>query len=157
LWQDQIAAWFEREFRWPMERTAPADWRVLATAGEDLVGHVGLVLREAAVGGEALLLVGIGAVIVPPAWRGRGVGRAMLARALDYARAETRAACGLLICQDHRLSFYRESGWQEVVGPLTFTNWQGVRETCGHHVLVMPLREGRAWPAGEIDLGGLPW
>lgn len=157
LWLDQIAAWFRHEFRWPLERTAPADWRVLATAGGDLIGHLSIVEREVTVGGKALLLAGIGAVIVQPGWRGRGVGRALLARAEALMREETAADFGLLICEDHRLTFYTVLGWQPAPGPLTFTNWRGECEQANQHILIRPLRAGAIWPPGEIDLRGLPW
>ncbi len=157
LWLDQIAAWFLHEFHWPMAHTAPADWRVLATIGGDLIGHLSITERAATAGGAPVALAGIGAVIVQPGWRGRGVGRALLARAEAAMREETAADFGLLICEAHRLTFYTALGWQPVPGPLFFTSWRGERQQAGQHVLVLPLREGLTWPPGEIDLCGLPW
>ncbi len=158
LWREQVASWFEREFHAPMSQTAPPQWRVLCTAGEDLVGHVGLLTRPITVGGAPLLAAGVGAVIVEPAWRGRGLGRAMLQEARAFMQAQTRAAFGLLICEDHRLTFYEALGWQEVPGPMTFTDWCGQPSRVGrHHILILPLQEGARWPGGIIDQRGLPW
>lgn len=158
LWTDLIGAWFEREFAAPINHTAPPGWRVLVTAGEDLIGHASIVLREADVGGSPLLLAGIGAVIMQPGWRGRGLGKALVRRAVEHSRDHTPAAFGHLICEDHRLTFYQSLGWQKVPGPMFFTSWQGVREEARrHHILIMPLREGLTWPPGVIDLRGLAW
>ena len=60
LWNDLIASWFWREFNWPMERIAPMDWRVLVTAGEDLIGHIGLLRRTVHVGEQSVLVGGVG-------------------------------------------------------------------------------------------------
>lgn len=158
LWRDMVASWFEREFHWPMARTAAPQWRVLCTAGQDLIGHVSLLAREVTVAGEPVRVAGVGAVILQPAWRGRGLGKALLHEAHAAMQSRTRADFGLLICEDHRLTFYTGLGWQEVPGPMTFTNWQGQHETVGrHHIMVLPLRTGAIWPQGAIDQCGLPW
>lgn len=158
LWRDMVASWFEREFHWPMDRTATPQWRVLCTAGEDLIGHVGLLTRDVTVAGEPVAVAGVGAVILQPAWRGRGLGKAMLQAAHAFMRDRTHADFGLLICEDHRLGLYAGLGWQAVPGPMAYTNWQGQRETVGrHHVMVLPLRAGMVWPEGAIDQRGLPW
>jgi GNAT superfamily N-acetyltransferase len=158
LWEDQIGSWFEREFNWPIARTARPDWRVLVTAGEDLIGHAAIVLRRATVGASPVRIGGIGAVIIQPQWRGQGLGKRTMQEVAAFLRDSTNAAFGHLICEEHRRTFYEGLGWQKVAGPMVFTDWQGKRDNQGqHHIMVLPLRNTPSWPGGELDLCGLPW
>ncbi len=156
LWTDLIAARFAREFHGPMAHTAPAEWRVLVTAGDDLIGHAGILRRTATVAGRPIRLGGIGAVIIEPAWRGRGLGGAAVRRAGAFLQEETDAAFGYLLCAERRVAFYASLGWQEQTGPAVFTDWQGRRTQNILSSMVLPLR-GQPWPPGEVDLRGLPW
>ncbi len=53
-------------------------------------------------------------VVVDAAWRGRGLGRALLDAALDWARAQGATRAQLLADLDNApaLAFYRKLGWQ---------------------------------------------
>jgi GNAT superfamily N-acetyltransferase len=151
-----LAVWFRREFKWDMDKNAPIDWHVLVHVKKELVGHVGIVLRDATVGGQAVRLGGISAVIVDPGWRGYGFGSRAMQRAVQFMRAQTAVAHGFLICESHRVTFYEGLGWQAVPGPMVFTDWEGARVESGHHLMVLSLR-GEPFPPGVIDLCGLPW
>ena len=58
----------------------------------------------------------IGRMAVLPAWRGRGVGRALLAAAIRLARAQGHAAI-LLSAQTHAAEFYADAGFTVVGDP----------------------------------------
>lgn len=58
----------------------------------------------------------IGRMAVMPAWRGRGVGRALLAAAIRLARAQGHATIRLS-AQTHAAGFYADAGFVPVGGP----------------------------------------
>lgn len=165
LWNDLIESWFWHEFNWPMARIAPMNWRVLVTAGEDLIGHIGLLRRTVhpdrnmPADDQALTVGGISGVMVRPAYRGQGLGQAAMQQAVEFLRDETDVAFGFLICEDHRLSFYEMLGWQEIHGQRMFyRDWQGEIDEVGHHKMIYPLRTNAVWPTdGDLDFGDLFW
>jgi hypothetical protein len=71
-------------------------------------------------------------------------------------RVEAPAAFGLLLCRPELERFYAPMGWRAVPGPLVFEQ-PGRQITWPLSVMVWPCRPGREWPAGTIDLCGLPW
>jgi predicted GNAT family N-acyltransferase len=58
----------------------------------------------------------IGRMAVLPAWRGRGVGRALLAAAIRLARAQGHATIRLS-AQTHAAKFYADAGFAPVGDP----------------------------------------
>lgn len=58
----------------------------------------------------------IGRMAVLPAWRGRGVGRALLAAAIHLARAQGHATLRLS-AQTHAAGFYADAGFAAVGAP----------------------------------------
>ncbi|MDP2031247.1 MAG: GNAT family N-acetyltransferase [Thiobacillus sp.] len=58
----------------------------------------------------------IGRMAVLPAWRGRGVGRALLAAAIRLARAQGQATLRLS-AQTHAAGFYADAGFAAVGDP----------------------------------------
>lgn len=58
----------------------------------------------------------IGRMAVMPAWRGRGVGRALLAAAIRLARVQGHATI-LLSAQTHAAGFYADAGFTAVGDP----------------------------------------
>ena len=130
-------------------------WYVLVEVDGELVSTLGMVERLATVGGRLVRLGGIGNVATLPAWRGRGLARAALARAVEFVRDVRGVEFCLLFCEPHRISFYRQLGWQPIDGPLTFQQPSGPVVYPGA-ALVLPCT-GRVWPGGPVDLCGLPW
>ena len=95
---------------------------------------------------------------VAPRWepRGRGYASTAMARAADFIENELpRAEFGLLLCIDKRIALYQRAGWQLVTDRVRFEQPEGTVD-CPVNVMVRPFR-GRAWPAGDVDLRGLPW
>jgi GNAT superfamily N-acetyltransferase len=142
----------------PYQWTPPAErpWRFLVWEDERLVTHVGVLDREVAVGGQPLHVAGVYSVMTRPADRGKGYASAALRRATEFMRDEIpKAEHGMLICLDTRLAFYGHLGWQRVEAPVAFDQ-PGGRQVNEINTMVLPLR-GRPWPAGDVDLRGLPW
>lgn len=117
---------------------------------------VGIVLADVRVGrAEAFATVGLGRVIVAPAHRGRGHARTVVQAALEHGRAMGPARA-LLFCRDAVAGLYRGLGFEEVPRPVR------VRQPAGTAVMSQPtvwrpLREGAAWPAGEVLVERLPF
>jgi GNAT superfamily N-acetyltransferase len=150
----------EIDFGTPPYEWTPASerpWRFLVWEGDRLVTHVGVLDRTIQVGGEPRHVAGVYAVMTRPADRGKGYASAALRRAADFMRDELpRAEHGLLVCIDERLPFYGRLGWQRIDAPVAFDQPGGRRQVNEINTMVLPLR-GKAWPAGDVDLRGLPW
>ena len=129
--------------------------RLVAREGEVLVGHLAVCFRAVRLGEELLDAAGFAEVAVDPAFRGRGVGAALIAAGLEEARA-ARAAVALLFGER---SLYAAAGFAAAGNPVTRTDTPGARtgETLrGPHpcLRVHPLN-GRAWnDAATLDLAG---
>ncbi|MGE0082304.1 MAG: N-acetyltransferase family protein [Thiohalomonadaceae bacterium] len=85
----------------------------VAEAGQGVIGMCTVqVLISTAQGGRVGLVED---VIVRNGWRGRGVGRALLAALEDWARGDGLSRLQLLANVDNRPAhdFYRKSGWSE--------------------------------------------
>jgi GNAT superfamily N-acetyltransferase len=142
----------------PYEWTPAAErpWRFLVWDDDRLVAHVGVMDRTIRVGGEPLEVAGVYSVMTRPADRGKGYASAALRRAAEFMRDELpRAQHGLLVCIDERVPFYGRLGWQRIDAPVEFDQ-PGGRQVNEINTMVLPLR-GRPWPAGDVDLCGLPW
>ncbi len=130
-------------------------WYILVEVDGELVSTLGMVERLATVGGLPIRLGGIGNVATLPDWRGRGLARAALARAVEFLAGERGAEFCLLFCEPHRISFYSQLGWQLIEAPLTFQQSSGPLVYPGHAMVLSCT--GRPWLQRPVDLGGLPW
>ena len=66
------------------------------------------------------------------------------------------APFALVLCPEAGLGFYRGLGWQVLDAPVT-CDQTGRRVTLSKDVAVVLACQDRPWPAGPIDLCGLPW
>jgi GNAT superfamily N-acetyltransferase len=131
------------------------NWTLLLKAENEIVCHVGVVDRTITVGGRPWRVGGLGGVATAPAWQRRGCARQLMETAAAFLRDELRVAAGLLICGDERVAYYSRLGWQWVPGPLLIDQPQG-KVVLPCNIMVLLFGE-TAWPAGPIDLCGLPW
>jgi GNAT superfamily N-acetyltransferase len=131
------------------------DWNVVGYVEGILVTNVEILTRIITVAGEALRIGGIGGVATPPEHRGRGYASQAMRRAADFMRDELGLEFALLVCGPHRVSLYESLGWQLVTGPMLFDQPDG-KQKFNDPVMILSLT-GKPWPAGEIDLMGLPW
>lgn len=139
---------------WTLAEDTP--WRVLVWEEDRLIGHVGVLSREIAVGGQPLVVAGIRSVMTLPAARGRGVASSAMTRAAQFIADDlVDVEHGLLLCLDKRVALYGRLGWTVASDPTTFEQPDGPTR-CAINTMVRPFR-GNPWPAGPIDLRGLPW
>lgn len=131
------------------------DWHVLVRVDGELVSHVEIIERTCTVGGQAVRVGGIGGVATRGPWRGQGLASQALTRAMSFMRGDLGLDFGLLICLVTKIPFYRRLGWQVVPGPLFYDQPGGKVKDDGP--VMVWCRGQAAWPAGEIDLCGLPW
>lgn len=96
----------------------------VATAGDDVVGHVSLLdlgpgwdtdAWVDATGRPASSMAAVGVLVVDDRFSGRGIGRALLARAVGHARSLGRLPVLDVVQETPRaVDLYRRSGWQVV-------------------------------------------
>jgi len=134
---------------------ADVDWQVLVWIGAELASHVEIVARTGTVGGRPVRLGGIGGVASAVERRGRGLATVAMEKAAQLMCGDLDVEFGLLICGQEMMAFYRRLGWKVVKGPVVFDQPAG-KVTFGDVVMVLPCAE-QEWPAGMIDLCGLPW
>lgn len=131
------------------------EWMALGFVDDLLVTQFCLLTRQILVGGQPLLVAGIGGVATHPDMRRRGLASRLMRAAEPFMRAEMRVPFGLLICADETQPLYAGCGWQTVASSLIYVqnDSRRVLKTC---VMMLPLAD-QPWPAGEIDLCGAPW
>jgi GNAT superfamily N-acetyltransferase len=115
-----------------------------------------ILIRDVFVGDQAARVGGIGSVMTALRCRGRGhAGRLISAAEADF-RDEYGLNFGLLQCPDARITFYESLGWRQAGVAM----WHVQPDNTRHRILENPMiREltDQPWPAGQIDMNGLPW
>jgi GNAT superfamily N-acetyltransferase len=134
--------------------------RFFVVRGADgrLAAATGLVVVEAAAGGEtfAVVGVGVGAVIVSKPPRGRRLMRRVLDAALETAPSlgPDRA---MLFCSPENVALYEHFGFLEIESRVVAQQPGGPVEMPPPAAMWRPLRPGATWPAGPVTLPGPPF
>lgn len=124
------------------------------------VAHLAVERRLVDVGGAELLVAGIGEVAVSPELHGRGLGAALMDAFRPRLRTEFAADFGFVQCGERVRGFYRSAGWTpvpNVVRHLDPGDERTVREGVWAALVMAGRRTLSEWPAGLVDLRGLPW
>ncbi|HTX93199.1 MAG TPA: GNAT family N-acetyltransferase [Anaerolineales bacterium] len=135
---------------------ARSDWHVLVWEGEEIVSHVEIVERTAAVGGRPVRLGGIGGVSTLKAWRRRGLAEAALKVAVETLHRPLKVDFGLLVCGEVMIPYYSKFGWKLLGRPMWIEDQPGGRVLYKAPLMILPVGRDE-WPDGEIDLCGRPW
>jgi len=158
----------------------PAEWEVILDGEEGVWGpgeqfdwarktrHVGVlsdeglplalaaaVISDVRVADERFAVAGIGSVIVTRSMRGRGLARLVIEAILDLARGlgPERA---MLFCDEPLVALYERFGFREIAAPVTALQPSGaVRMPM--RAMWAPLADGAQWPAGDVEVLGLPF
>jgi GNAT superfamily N-acetyltransferase len=146
---------FEEDPDFPPIQWSTPDWMALGFMQGRLVTQLCIPTRQIMVGSEKVRVAGIGGMATHPEFQHRGLGSVLLAATETFMRDTIQVPFGLLICADELCHFYELSRWQFAAHELSFTQ-DGQRRMMNPYVMVLQLT-ARAWPAGEIDLCGLPW
>ena len=145
----------EDDPEFPPIQWAIPDWMALGYLQGQIVTQLCIPKREITVGSEQVWVAGLGGMATHPKFQHRGLGSALLAATEVFMRETVQVPFGLLICADRTCPFYELSRWQAVAHFLYFTQDQQ-RRIMDPSVMILQLTD-RPWPAGEIDLCGLPW
>ncbi len=137
---------------WQDER----EWTVLVFEGDQWVSSTTLTFREILVGGLPIRMGGIGGVMTLPEQRGKGYAEAAMRKTMEFLGQQV--AFGLLVCEPKLVKYYAKFGWQRVDQPIFYQQSDGQTHTFPLEMAVMIYASnGDSWPAGEINVCGLPW
>ncbi len=142
----------------PYTWASPTDrpTRVLLWKNGELIAHAGVLERTITVGTHEHPVAGIYSVMTRPDVQGLGYGSTVVRRATQVVEVSMSAARHiLLVCLESRVSFYARLGWNRVEAPVRFDQPDGP-QLMEIVTMVRPVGLS-AWPAGDVDLCGLPW
>ena len=96
-----------------LQKLEPQSCRLVAVAGGHVIGSAGLHLASASLRRSHVRMLGIG---IAPGWQGRGVGRLLITRLLDWAdnwTAVLRVELTVHADNDRAMTLYRAMGFVE--------------------------------------------
>jgi GNAT superfamily N-acetyltransferase len=120
-----------------------------------LVATASWAIAEVEVGGDALQVVGLQAVMVSRPQRGKGYARRILEPWLERA-ATLGPARAALFCAPHNVGLYERFGFAGVQGPVTADQPTGTVTMPGSFMW-RALHPGVTWPDGPVRVRGLPF
>jgi aminoglycoside 2'-N-acetyltransferase I len=100
-------------------------------------------------------VVGIGGVFVTSAHRGTGLATVLIRGVLDMA-AQMGPDRMMLFCRPQLTDLYRKFGFREIRGPVWAEQPAG-RIEMPLRAMWRPLTPDAQWPAGRVDVLGLPF
>jgi aminoglycoside 2'-N-acetyltransferase I len=133
----------------------PKDLHFITEEDGRVVSHVGVLKTTVTAGGREVTVGGIGGVVTIPEAQGRHHVHAAMRRAAEFICTEPGVEFGMLFCLPRLAPFYARQGWQLVEEEVEFEQPSG-KVVWPYHVMVLPCGE-RAWPAGRVEVVGLPW
>jgi len=149
-WGQDIFGVADKLYQW-----RPKDWHFIVEENGSVVSHAGVLQTTVRAGPRAVSVGGIGGVVSVPEAQGRGHAHSAMRRAAEFMRDELQVEFGMLFCLPRLVPFYARQGWQLLEETVEFQQPSGP--------IVSPFRSmalpcnSREWPAGKIDVGGLPW
>jgi hypothetical protein len=150
FWGKDIFGIEDADYRW-----RPKDYHLITEEGGRPVSHVGLIRTTVAAGGLDITVGGVGGVVTVPEAQGRRYVHAAMRRAAEFMCGELGVEFGMLFCLPRLAPFYARQGWQMVEDEVEIEQPSG-KVVWPYHVMVLPCG-GRRWPAGRVEVGGLPW
>ena len=151
----KLEEWFQEEFGNRPYKWAAPNWYVTAWIDRILIGRAGIIERDVLVGQSTLRVGGISGIITRSKWRRLGVASTIIDKAVTFIKDELGAQFSLLLSKEEVAPLYTRLGWKPVEGPTTFEQPSGPT-TYPKLTMVIPCSDYK-WPAGTIDLCGLPW
>ena len=150
FWGKDIFGIEDADYRW-----RPKALHFVTVEGGRALSHVGLVKTTVKAGGREVTVGGVGAVVTVPEAQGRHLVHAAMREAAAYMREELGVEFGMLFCLPRLAPFYGRQGWRLVEEEVEIEQPSG-KVVWPYRVMVRPCGE-RVWPAGRIEVGGLPW
>jgi aminoglycoside 2'-N-acetyltransferase I len=149
-WAKELFGEEEAKFEW-----APQHWHILVRYDGRLACHVGITDHVVSVGEQRLHVGGIGGVMTPREFQGKGLARIAMDGAADLMGAKLGVDFGLLLCGERLVPYYGRMHWQSIQAPLVFTQASG-QIAWDEAAMYLPFKD-TPWPEGPVDLCGLPW
>ena len=132
-------------------------YTVVARAVDNLVGHVGMVVRSVEVSSLHVRVAGVQNFCVAPSHRGRGLSPKLMDRALLEARRRG-IPFGLLFCVPELERLYTRLGWRTIDVPVTMHDELGNAAPIPSKNIAMVVELSPSlFPQGPIDLQGRDW
>jgi len=150
VWIDRVFGDIDDAYEW-----ARGEWAVLIRRSGGIVSYVEIAQRQIKVGGRPVHVGGIANVMTLDDWKRHGFASAAMRKSMGFIRSELKADFGLLVCEEELIPFYERLDWHVVSGPLVADQPEG-RVVLPHIAMVFVCKDTE-WPAGTIDLCGLPW
>jgi predicted GNAT family N-acyltransferase len=149
-WGENIFGVEDALLRW-----RPKELHLIVEDEGRAVAHIGVVQTTVRVGGREVSVGGVGGVVSVPEARGRGHVHAGMLRADAFMCEELKVEAGMLFCLERLVAFYARQGWQLIEETVEIEQPTGTI-VSPMRVMVKPCG-GSIWPAGKIEVGGLPW
>lgn len=148
------AAVFSRSRAW--HGTAP-EYTLLYRDGGQVVGHVGVIVREVRVGAELVRVAGIQNMAIRPQGRKSGLGAALMTTAMDEA-ARRGVPFGILFCVPELERYYARYHWirRDVDVRMNFDGQRDI-PIPGKNICMVKRLADRPFPEGGIHLQGADW
>jgi aminoglycoside 2'-N-acetyltransferase I len=147
------------ELRWA-DLDPDTDFLIRLWDDDELRACAWVTQRTVIASGADVAVAGIRGVVTDPGHRRRGYGRAVMEGAHELMRSLPRDFA-LLFSSVMAVPFYESLGWRPLRGPVTCEQPGGridyTTTLPTAPVMVLELREGAVFPAGPIDVPGLPW
>jgi GNAT superfamily N-acetyltransferase len=123
----QVAAWHDAAFsRLPIqdqyEWATGGDFNLLLDVDQTFAGFVGVIKRQVLFDHKKTKIGGIRGLVIDPAWRGKGLGGAIMAEAHKVIFRTLKADFGFLFCLKSLEPFYLSLGWRTLLCPVTVEN-----------------------------------
>ena len=150
FWGKDIWGLEDREYRW-----RPKDHHFVTEEDGRPLSHVGVIKTTVGVGGREVTVGGVGGVVTVPEAQGRHLVHAAMRQAQEFICHELGADFGMLFCLPRLEPFYARQGWRAVGDEVEIEQPAGP-VVWPYRVMVRPCGE-REWPAGRVEIGGLPW
>jgi predicted N-acetyltransferase YhbS len=149
-WGENIFGVEDHLYRW-----RPKELHFITEEDGRVVSHVGVLKTEVTAGGREITVGGVGGVVTIPEAQGRRYVHTAMRRAAEFMRGELGVEFGMLFCLPRLAPFYARQGWQLLEEEVEFEQPTGK--------IISPFRvmalacDGRVWPAGRVEIAGLPW
>ncbi len=150
FWDTHIFGLEDAGYSW-----RPKNYHFITEEDGRPLSHVGVIKTTVNAGGREITVGGIGGVATRPEAQGRHLVHAAMQQVQEFICHELGAEFGMLFCLPRLEPFYARQGWQTIEDEVEFDQPAG-KVVWPYRVMVRPCGE-RIWPAGRVEVGGLPW
>ncbi len=123
----------------------------------NVLGHIGIVVREITCDGTSVKVAGIQNMAVAVQMRGTGLSGMLISHAMDVAAAKD-IKHGMLFCSYELERFYASQGWQARNARVNLTCGENTVADIEKHIYMIKDLSSEIFPdCTVINLNGLDW